>query len=176
MAQASQVYARAAFEVSQVSGSTPDLIAGLRSFWESCSESDVLLATVTRPNVSVEARVAVVRDLGAALGINPLALRILLLLAKRSRLGVVPEIIAELNVALDRVAGVQSGELRTAVELSADDMSRLSAALAKKIGSKIRLSQSLQPDLLGGFVATVGGKTYDASLKSQLNRFKNELI
>ena len=66
--------------------------------------------------------------------------------------------------------------MKSAVEFSADELNVLGAALAKRVGAKVRLTQMVDPSFLGGVVATVGGKIFDASLRTQIERFRNELI
>ena len=91
-------------------------------------------------------------------------------------LGHLPDILNELDALIESAQGVLAGRVRTAVELSEDELAVLGAALAKRIGSRVKLSQVVDSSLLGGVVATVAGRTFDASLKAQIERFKSELI
>ncbi len=94
----------------------------------------------------------------------------------RGREATLSQISDELEALVQKSQGVQAGQVRSAVELSAEELSVLSASLSKRVGGKVKLTQTVDPSLLGGMVATVAGKTFDASLRSQLERFKNELI
>jgi F-type H+-transporting ATPase subunit delta len=72
--------------------------------------------------------------------------------------------------------GVLTGKVTSAVELSAEELDVLGAAIAKRVGSRVKLKPEVDASLLGGVVATVAGRTFDASLRTQLERFKNQNI
>jgi F-type H+-transporting ATPase subunit delta len=121
-------------------------------------------------------RKAVLAETLAAMGISGVVGRLLELLVARSRMGDSPKILEELVALVEASKGVKAGQVKTAVELSQDELNVLGAALAKRVGGVVQLFQVVDPSLLGGVVATVSGKTFDASLRTQLERFKNELI
>lgn len=176
MATVASVYAKASFELAQEKGRVDELIAGLRSFQEMVSAHRGLSAVVAGAGVDPNHRRAVVREISKAASVVGVAKDVLEMLAGRSRLGALPEIIRAVEEMQESSQGIVAGELRSAVELSGDEISVLSAAIAKRVGKKVRLTQSVDPSLLGGMVATVGGRTFDATLRSQLNKFRNELI
>jgi F-type H+-transporting ATPase subunit delta len=43
-------------------------------------------------------------------------------------------------------------------------------------GKKVELSVSVDPALLGGVVAKIGSTVYDGSVKTQLQRMRQELV
>jgi F-type H+-transporting ATPase subunit delta len=50
------------------------------------------------------------------------------------------------------------------------------AALQKATGKTVRLSTKVDPSLLGGLVAKVGGTVYDSSIRTRLEQLKHNLI
>jgi F-type H+-transporting ATPase subunit delta len=176
MATVASVYAKASFELAQEKGRVDELIAGLRAFQELVGAHRGLSAVVAGAGVDPNHRRTVVREISKAASVTGVAKDVLEMLAGRSRLEALPEIIKSVEALQEGAQGVVAGEVRSAVELSGDEISVLSAAIAKRVGKKVRLTQSVDPSLLGGMVATVGGRTFDATLRSQLNKFRNELI
>lgn len=176
MATVGSVYAKAVFELAGEKGDVSAVAQQLRGFWNACREHDSLVAALTGPSVDAKSRKAILADVAKSLGLTGLSSRLLEMLAVRGRLGQLPEILDQLEAMIESSQGVLAGKVRSAVELSADEVSALSAALTKRIGGRVKLSQVVDPSLLGGVVATVAGRTFDASLRTQIERFKNELI
>lgn len=171
---ASKVYAEAFYDVA---GASLDAsIKDLRSFAEQCAGSPPLKTVLMGAAVEAAARQKILDDLLAALGTGDAARRLLKVLLRRSRLPLAGAIAQELEAMKDRREGILTGELKTAVTIDSAEVEGLAAALSKRVGRKVKLQQKVDPSVLGGFVAKVGGKTYDASLRTQLNKIKNELI
>ncbi len=66
--------------------------------------------------------------------------------------------------------------VRSAFPLSVKDRERLSQALEKATGKKISLEESVDKELIGGVVTSVGGVVYDASIRGYLNRLQEEFV
>lgn len=176
MATVGSVYAKAVFELSSGKANPEQVSSQLREFWENVKSHAGLKAALAGPTSEASKRKAILDDVAAAMGITGLSKKLLDLLASRGRIGFLPEIVHELDTMIEASQGVMVGRVRSAVELSADEVAVLSASLAKKVGGRVRLTQEVDPSLLGGVVATVGGRTFDATLRTQIERFKNELI
>jgi F-type H+-transporting ATPase subunit delta len=176
MATVGSVYAKAVFELAGEKGEVDAVSKQLRGFWDACRGHASLVAALTGPAVDAGSRKAILVDVANSLNVTGVSRSLLELLAVRGRLAQLPEILDRLEAMIESSQGVLAGKVRSAVELSSEDISVLSSALAKRIGSRVRLSQEVDPSLLGGVVATVAGKTFDASLRTQIERFKNELI
>jgi len=176
MAQVSSVYAKALFELGQEQKQLDKILSELREFSEACRTSEALGSILAGSGFNPIDRKAVLAGVLAAMSLSGVSKKLLELLVVRGRIGDLPKIVSELEAMIEESQGIQAGQVRTAVELSAEELAHLGAALAKRVGGKVRLTQAVDPSLLGGVVATVGGKTFDASLRSQLERFKNELI
>jgi F-type H+-transporting ATPase subunit delta len=177
MATVGSVYAKAVFELAGESrGDVGTVSTQLHGFWVATQEHSALVAALTGPAVDVKHRKAILADVSKSLGLTGLASRLLELLAERGRLAQLPEILHDLDSLIEASQGVQVGRVRSAVELSAEEIAALSAALTKRMGGRVKLTQEVDPSLLGGVVATVSGRTFDASLRTQIERFKNELI
>ncbi len=176
MATVGSVYAKAVFELAREKNSVDGVAQQLRAFWEACRSHRALSAALTGPTVETRARQAILSDLLSSLEVSGLAKKLLELLAERGRLAELPQIMDQLDAMIESSQGIMAGRVRSAVELSADEVNVLSNALAKRVGKRVRLDQEVDPSLLGGVVATVAGRTFDASLRTQIERFKNELI
>jgi F-type H+-transporting ATPase subunit delta len=176
MATVGSVYAKAIFELASEKKEVEGVSKQLQEFWANVRPHASLVSALTGPSVDAKSRRAILADVNKQLNVTGLAARLLDLLASRGRLGALPSILDELESMVEASQGVLRGKIRSAVELSPEDVASLSGALGKRVGQRVKLSQSVDPSLLGGVVATVAGRTFDASLRTQIERFKNELI
>jgi F-type H+-transporting ATPase subunit delta len=176
MSTAAKVYAKAVFDLGQEKGQLDAFQNELSGVSEALVTSPALKSVLTGSGINPNTRNAVLADVASALGLGPVVRKLMEMLVLRGRVAELPEIRAELESLVERSQGVQAGKVRTAVDLSSEELSVLEAALTKRVGKKVKLSQEVDPSLLGGMVAVVAGKTFDASLRSQLERFKSEMI
>ncbi|HTV11778.1 MAG TPA: F0F1 ATP synthase subunit delta [Acidimicrobiales bacterium] len=67
-------------------------------------------------------------------------------------------------------------DVRTAAPMDDAESARLATALARIAGFPVEVRLTPQPDLLGGFVATIGDLLVDASLRHRLERTRDALL
>ena len=118
----------------------------------------------------------VVEQLIARAGaISPIVRKLLLLLAERDRLGLLPDLtVAYQNRLMDH-AKVVRAEIVTAIALSADRVAALQQGLAQATGRQVQLESRLDPTIIGGAIARVGSTVYDGSVTRQLQKMKEAL-
>jgi F-type H+-transporting ATPase subunit delta len=109
-------------------------------------------------------------------GVSPLALNLVRLLIVRNGIGMVGGIAAEYQRLLDAYHGVQKAEVVTAVPIDDEDREKLAANLGALVGVKIVVESRVDPEILGGVIARVGGKLLDGSTRSKLVALKRELV
>jgi F-type H+-transporting ATPase subunit delta len=176
MASVGSVYAKAVYEVAQDSGQMDRAFKDLKSFLEALNGHSALKEALSGAGINPQSRRAILDQVASSMELGDTAKRLLTLLANKGRMAYLGAIVSELEAMIERAQGIIPGRVRTAVELSQEELSVLSASLAKRVGGRVKLSQTVDPNLLGGVVATVAGRTFDASLRTQIERFKSELI
>ncbi|MBW2542110.1 MAG: F0F1 ATP synthase subunit delta [Deltaproteobacteria bacterium] len=81
----------------------------------------------------------------------------------------------EFNRLADEAAGRVRAEVRSASPLRDEQRARLVDALARRTGKQIDLTVHVDPSLIGGAIATVGGLVFDGSLRTQLSQLHGTL-
>ena len=64
-------------------------------------------------------------------------------------------------------------EVRSTVELTEDQRTRLAAAIEKATGKAVDVKVIIDPTVLGGIVTTIGDTVIDGSVKSRLDQLKH---
>lgn len=67
-------------------------------------------------------------------------------------------------------------DVRAAVALTAEQEQRLAAALSRILGQRVDVRVVVDPDILGGFVATIGDTVVDGSVRHRLERLRDRLV
>ncbi len=135
---------------------------------------ETFLAAMESPKIKIDKKTELLKK---RLGdINPLALNLVLMLITRGGIGMIGEIAGEYQRLLDTYHGVQTADVITAVSLSDKDKEKLAENMGALLGTKVLLKSEVDPEILGGIIARVGGKLLDGSTRSKLAALKRELV
>ena len=72
--------------------------------------------------------------------------------------------------------GELKAELKSAKELSNDEISKITDELTKNFSSKIKLNYKHDESLIGGLIVQVGSTMVDNSIKNKLQQIENRMI
>jgi F-type H+-transporting ATPase subunit delta len=165
-------YAQAVFEIAQENKEFDKWQSDLHKMVAAVNTGS-LLAALESPGISIQNKTQFLKErLG---GIGPLALNLALLLISRSRIGIIEHIAAAYDSMLNEYRGIQSAEVITAVPLDEKDRTKLKSQLSALTGATVEIKTAVDPGILGGIVARVGGKLLDGSTRSKLAALKKQL-
>lgn len=167
-------YAEALIESVPPSFDFGRFLAPLGDVSAAISESGMLRAVLANPSVTADAKRGILASLGVRAGVDELGARFLRLLLDNGRILRISEVLDAVREALDAREGVVPASVKSAVPLDAAAQARVSDALARATGRKVRAAFSTEPSLLAGFVARVGSTVYDASALGAIERFKGD--
>ncbi|MEW6751741.1 MAG: ATP synthase F1 subunit delta [Candidatus Latescibacterota bacterium] len=108
--------------------------------------------------------------------VQPLTLNFLLLLAQRRRVHLLPAVLEAFRELALAQAGIVRAQVRSALELSAEQEGRLGERLSAFTGKRVRLHVQVDGSLRGGLVARVGDVVFDGTVASQLERLRRRLM
>lgn len=101
--------------------------------------------------------------------------RLIGLLVDHDRVPQLPEIALAFDARVMAAKKTVAAEFVTAVALPDKSKDALATALGRVLGVDVVVTTRLDPAIVGGVVATVGGTVYDGSVAGQLNRLKQRL-
>ena len=97
------------------------------------------------------------------------------LITKR-RFFYVEQILKSFIETCSKKRGELQAELKSAKELSGDEISKITDELTKNFSSKIILNYKYDQSLIGGLVVQVGSTMVDTSIKNKLQKIENRMI
>lgn len=106
---------------------------------------------------------------------DPMVTKFLVHVLEKDRMVGLPEIARAFRRMSDASAGRMQATVTSAVPLAPDAVAKLQQALGQATGKTIVLGTKVDPELLGGVVAELGGYVLDGSLRNALARMRDEL-
>tara|TARA_Y100001970_G_scaffold159791_1_gene195527 strand:- start:11921 stop:12460 length:540 start_codon:yes stop_codon:yes gene_type:complete len=107
--------------------------------------------------------------------LDDLNMNFLRLLKKKNRLNLLPSIASYFQEIVDDNAGIVRGEVIAAVSIE-NDLSEIESSLSKKLNKKVILSSSIDQSIIGGIKIRIGDRLFDGTVKSKLNKLKEDLL
>jgi F-type H+-transporting ATPase subunit delta len=167
------VYARALFEAAGEAGSVERTGADLRSFVGALERSPELANVVLNPQIEPEAKRRVIGQLTA--DGDRLVAGVLVVLLEKGRIDYVGEVadaFEELAAAASRVVDV---EVTTAVPADSRIENEIRSRVQKATGLEPRISNRVDPAILGGLVLRIGDVVVDGSVRGRIRQLGTRL-
>ena len=134
------------------------------------------LAAASNRGLSDAARKSLIEAVATAMTLTTPVTKLLVLLAQDRKLNYLPDLAAAFRERLLAHQNIVRAEVTSAAPLSLEKTKALEDSLSKVTGKKVELSVSVDPELLGGVVAKIGSTVYDGSVKTQLQRMRQDLV
>lgn len=162
-------YASALFDLASENGTVSAVETDLEKVGQAIKESADFAALIRNPQISREAAGKALEAIAGVLGLSDLTKNFLGVLAANRRLSALPEIIRAFAAIAAAQRGEATAEVTSAHALTDDQVEQLRQKLEVREGRKVKVRTSVDPDLLGGLVVTIGSKRIDSSIRTRLN-------
>ncbi len=149
-----------------------DELAQVRSVFKG---EDLLRLIIESPTFAMEKKAAILSEISDSMKLSPGIRSFLGLLLAKDRLKFLPEIEGDYRRLADDLSGVVRAQISSAAELDQAQCQEIQAGLEKQTGKKVELKVQLDPSLIGGIQAEIGGKVFDGSIRTQLKRIEDTL-
>ena len=170
-------YGRALLEVAVKEKANLDEIEReLASFLDLFKQHRELEQVLLNPAVPAPRKSSAVAELTARAKTSSVLAKLLVLLAARDRLVLLPELLEAYRQRLLDHRKVVRAEVTTATPLTADRAQAVQRSLAHLTGRTVTLQAKVDPSIIGGVVARIGSTVYDGSVTRQLEKMKARLV
>ena len=168
-------YARALLDVALQEGSAEALRGELRDAVGLLREQKELSEALGNPAISPERKKAIVLAVWAEGRGSALFRRLLGLLVDNRRIDALPAIEDAYASLWNIHRHVAAAEVVSAVPLEAAQQGRIASALEKATGMGVEVRTIIDPEVLGGVLVRVAGKSYDGTVRASLRALKERL-
>ncbi len=169
-------YARALLDVAIRESDAAKVERDLAGFVDLVNANAELKTVLLSPRVPAAAR----RNLVARLVTNtgtaaPLA-KLLVMLAERGRIELLPDLLEVYRERQLAYNNIVRGSVTSAAPLAPEKLKALEHSLASATGKQVQLDVAVDPSIIAGVVARIGSTVYDGSVRTQLQRMKQQLV
>ncbi|MDP2307226.1 MAG: ATP synthase F1 subunit delta [Pseudomonadota bacterium] len=169
-------YAKSMLEIGREENQVDRFGDDLQRFGRLIEGTPELRNVMSNPVFTHAERRAVLDRFTPGLALHPITINFLRLLLDKDRFAALSNIVREYRALSDAEAGRVRATVTTAAELTPVMREAVGRALTQTTGKKVVLESRVDPSLLGGLVAQVGGRVYDASLRTRLERLQLTLV
>lgn len=168
-------YARAIADVAGSPQKANDVRKELELFEAARKSAADLQQMYADPGIAFDVKLAVTQKIAARLGLSAMTIKVLEVLIRNQRINDTGAIAAAVAAYVNQALGIVVAEVRTAHKLDQTETAELQKTLQDKFQKGVELRLSVDPSLLGGFVARVGSEIYDASVHGKIEKFRESL-
>ncbi len=168
-------YATALFDLAKEGDALKAVEADSEALSSALAASPDLGEMIASPVVSREEQAGAIAAIAKALNLNSLTANTLGLMAGKRRLFVLPQFLTVLRARIAEEKGEVTAEVASAVALTAEQASKLTATLKAKVGKTVKLNATVDESLIGGLIVKLGSTMIDTSVKSKLASLQNAM-
>jgi F-type H+-transporting ATPase subunit delta len=173
MEEIAQVYARSLFEVAQEHGTLDRVRTELGEFADALEGNRDLAVFFFSPYFSTEEKKgALDRAIGGA---DDTTRNFLELLVEKHRMPAVFRVRRTLDALWEEENKLLPVEITSAVALDPAVVTRLQEEIGRQTGRRVELTETIDPDVLGGLVLRVGNQILDASIRTRLDGLRKQV-
>ena len=170
-------YAQSLIEVSLADGDVDRIEQELGAIVALLEKHPLLSRALFSPAISSVQKRAIVSTLLTRIGhLSGIFERLILMLAERGRLSLLPLILEVYKERLEEKRGVLRVRVTTTTPLSAERIRAFERALGQATGRQVTVETEVDLELVGGMVAQIGSRVYDGSLATHLDRLKDQFV
>ena len=169
-------YSLALFELAEESNLLIEIEDQALSLLNLINQSDDFCNFVKDPTINQEDLLKAINTIVENNKLNILFKNFLNFLIKKRRFFFIERILKSFIETCSRKRGELKAELRSAKNLSSDEITKITELLTKNFNSKIKLNYIYDESLIGGLVIQVGSTMIDNSIKNKLQQIENTMI
>ena len=169
-------YSLALFELSEENNLLSQIEDQSSSILNLIEQSEYFSNLIKDPTTSQEDLLKVINIISENNKFESLFKNFLSFLIQKRRFFFIERILKSFIEICSRKRGELKAELKSAKELSNEEIAKITEELTKNFSSKIKLNYKHDESLIGGLVVQVGSTMVDTSIKNKLQQIENRMI
>ena len=169
-------YSLALFELSEENNLLSQIEDQSLSILNLIDQSEDFSNLIKDPTTSQQDLLKVINTISENNKFESLFKNFLSFLIQKRRFFFIERILKSFIEICSRKRGELKAELKSAKELSNEEIAKITEELTKNFSSKIKLNYKHDESLIGGLVVQVGSTMVDTSIKNKLQQIENRMI
>ncbi|HEV8052810.1 MAG TPA: ATP synthase F1 subunit delta [Parachlamydiaceae bacterium] len=168
-------YSKALFNQAKNDAQLEKTAQAMKEITRLLKEVPEFRSLLLQPFITIEAKKSFLKKLFQE-NSDPGLLNFLYLLLDKKRMDILPEIAAEyIELVDEKLERLEIG-ITTTVALDEKMKDKITRALENRYRKKVLITESIDPQILGGMVLEIGNQVIDGSVKAQLSKLKDHLL
>ncbi|WP_109833017.1 ATP synthase F1 subunit delta [Reichenbachiella versicolor] len=165
-------YAKSLIELAQEQKSVDKVLADIRLLKSTCESNRDFLMVLRNPIVNSQQKLSILTKIFEG-KVDNLTLEFFKILTRKRREEYLYDIAQVFEQQYNDMNGIVSASITTVSPLSTSNRKDIEALLKKLTNdAKVDLKESINPDLIGGFLLKIGDKQIDDSVSGKLRELK----
>ena len=169
-------YSLALYELASEASVITKVEENSNSFLELISNSKDFRNLIKDPTLSQEILKNVMNKISENFNLEILFKNFLNFLILKRRFFYIQQILISFNEICSEKKGELKAEIKSAKNLSQQEINKITEELSNTFKSKIKLNYNHDESLIGGLVVQVGSTMIDTSIKNKLQQIENRMI
>jgi F-type H+-transporting ATPase subunit delta len=131
---------------------------------------------IKNPTGNQDDLISVINKISENYNIENLLKNFITFLIKKRRFFYIKKILRNFTEICSKKRGELKAELKSAKELSSDEIKKITDELEKNFNSKMKLNYIHDKSLIGGLIVQIGSTMVDTSIKNKLQQIENRMI
>jgi F-type H+-transporting ATPase subunit delta len=166
-------YAKALFDFALESGKVEEINNDMNLIYRITSTNKEFSTFLKSPIIKDKRKNIVLRALFQS-SIDLISMKFLEIMTSKGRESFLQEISFQFGELYKIHKGIKTAFVQSAVELDKETRDKLIQLLKQQTNSQIELKESVNKDLIGGFVINIGDKQLDTSFRKTLSKLTKE--
>lgn len=168
---AAKRYAKALYSAAVEKGITLEVEEQLKAVVEVLHSDQEVQRFILAPRISESDKLKVLRT-ALQDKLSPIVMNIVELLVERGRTDIFAELLDTYIKIEGDALGIGDAKVYSVYSLSEEEQAAVAAEFGQLVNRKIRVTNVVDPSLLGGLKVYIGDTLYDGSLSSKLERLE----
>ena len=169
-------YSLALFELSEESNLLSQIEIQSSSMLDLINQNNDFCNLIKDPTIKQEDLSKIINQIAENNKFDKMFKNFLNFLIQKRRFFFIERILKSFIETCSRKRGELKAELKSAKDLSSDEITKIIEVLTKNFSSKIKLNYKHDESLIGGLVVQVGSTMVDTSIKNKLQQIENRMI
>jgi F-type H+-transporting ATPase subunit delta len=168
-------YATSILQLAKESGQVDPIAGELREIHQILSENPAFQSLLADPGVSEAEREQVLKRVFAG-KINQILMNALGVMNNKGRLGILSEVAQNYQDLLDEERGKIEVDVTVAQKLSNEELEQVRRRVGEALKKDVIIHQYVDDSIIGGLIVRVQDKLIDASVRTQLQMIKQQML
>jgi F-type H+-transporting ATPase subunit delta len=167
-------YATSILTLAKERGVLDEVYQDMENFEKICDENPELVAVLKNPIIYSYKKLAILKQLLSG-KFHSLTISFFEIIARKNREEALPAIAKEFEALYEADKNIARATVTTTFPLSEGLRSKFIEIIGKAVGKNIKLQEKVNPNLIGGFIVTIGDRQIDTSIFGKLQKLKMQL-